>query len=330
MRTFPRQTIEHARARFHYGPALCTAVLTVLLVLPSDAKIKHKAAPPVNSDIEVTATLADAVQAVEEVASDPVLYGTYVYERDKTLKGARATDASSAFRNGTPNGKVFYKVVDDVIAPRYFKDSEDSGTVTVRYVVRSVNPATVSIRVDAVFVESAHRAIHASEGAVESAEFGQIQQHLNRIQVREKEAQEEARIEASEASGAGVKPKPEAAATVPEPALSSAGPESARPAPIATALEPAARALGEAASAPANSAAELEQRVNRLRHQVEARIKPPGAPLKSAPFHTATTIQTVPADSEVAIVILTSYWYGVQTTDGHTGWIQRSQLEPLP
>jgi uncharacterized protein YgiM (DUF1202 family) len=70
--------------------------------------------------------------------------------------------------------------------------------------------------------------------------------------------------------------------------------------------------------------------VNQLRHQIEAVVKAPGAPLKSAPFHTATTIQTVSANAEVAIVILTSYWYGVQTTDGHTGWIQRSQLEPLP
>jgi hypothetical protein len=76
--------------------------------------------------------------------------------------------------------------------------------------------------------------------------------------------------------------------------------------------------------------AELEQRVNQLRHQVEARVKAPGAALKSAPFHTATAIQTVPPNAEVAIVILTAYWYGVQTTDGHTGWIQRSQLEDLP
>jgi hypothetical protein len=76
--------------------------------------------------------------------------------------------------------------------------------------------------------------------------------------------------------------------------------------------------------------AELEQRVNQLRREVEARVKQPGAALKSAPFHTATTIQTVPGEAEVAIVILTPYWYGVQTTDGHTGWIQCSQLEALP
>ena len=70
--------------------------------------------------------------------------------------------------------------------------------------------------------------------------------------------------------------------------------------------------------------------MQQLRHEAEARVKAPGAQLKSAPFHTATTIQTLPVDSEVAIMILTTYWYGVQTTDGHTGWIQRSQLESLP
>jgi len=27
---------------------------------------------------------------------------------------------------------------------------------------------------------------------------------------------------------------------------------------------------------------------------------------------------------------LTKYWYGVETTDGHKGWVHRSQAEPLP
>jgi hypothetical protein len=333
MRTLPQETRGHTqRGLFRRQlSAFCVAVFIVLSPLPAAAKTKPKAVPAVSSNIEVTATVADAMMAVEEVASDPTMYGTYVYERDKTLTGARQVDSSSAFGKDAPEGKTLYKVVDNVLAPRHFRDAEDSGTVTVRYLVRAVNPATVSIRIDAVFIESARRAVHASEGAVESAEFGQVQQHLNRIQAREKEALEAAKEQASEA------PRPElqekgkpGATTLPDIAP---GPTDLVPAPaaaVAGTAAPTNAAVGNVPSAASGSVAELEQRVNRLRHQVEARIKQPGAPLKSAPFHTATTIQTVPGDSEVAVVILTSYWYGVQTTDGHTGWIQRSQLEALP
>jgi len=296
------------------------------------AKTKVKTAPPVNAAIEVTASLTDAVKAVEEVAADPVVYGTYVYERDKTLTGAHEADSSSAltsaFGKEVSEGKILYKVVDGVLSPRHFKEAEDSGTITVRYVVRAVNSATVSIRVDAVFVESARRAVHASEGAVESAEFGQIQQHLSRIQARENEAQEEALEEAKEAAGA--KEKAERLATA-----GAAGASEPRPSiPVASmptaSIPERARPAAEELPVAAGSVAELEQRVNDLRREVEARVKQPGAALKSAPFHTATTIQTVPGEAEVAIVILTPYWYGVQTADGHTGWIQRSQLEALP
>jgi len=305
-------------ALFHsWGAACLAAVLVVLWILPAAAKIKEKTASAPGTHIEVTATLADALKAVEEVASDPTVYGTYVYEHDKTLAGARLVDTSSAFGKDVSEGKTFYKVVNDVLAPRHFKDTEDSGSITVRYVVRAVNPGTVSIRVDAVFIESARRAVHPSEGAVESAEFGQVQQHLNRIQAREREALEEAKEESGVAAAAAEKGKQEATKTE---AVTAAA-----PVPGPTRLSPQ-----EVSSALSGSVAELEQRVNQLRHQVEARVKASGAALKSAPFHTATTIQAVPANAEVAIVILTPYWYGVQTTDGHTGWIQRSQLEALP
>ncbi len=326
------------------------ACLVVALTFPAAAKIKAKPPAPTGSNIELSATLDDAIKAIEEVAADPILYGTYVYERDKTLTGAHPVETSSAFGKDKPPGRAFYKVVDDVIAPRFFKESEDSGTITVRYVVRQVSPTKVALRVDAVYVESARRTVHASEGAVESAEFGQVQQHLDRVQAREKEmqavAEEDAKAEADEVARPESKRIPQPSAQIsrstPTPPLPSAeageatspsaitAPAPTRtPAPIPAQAFPSPTGSADAPAA-AGSVAELEQRVNRLRHQVEARVKAPGAPLKSAPFHTATTIQTVPPNAEVAVVILTPYWYGVQTTDGHTGWIQRSQLEALP
>jgi len=70
--------------------------------------------------------------------------------------------------------------------------------------------------------------------------------------------------------------------------------------------------------------------VKDLRKQVERLVKSPGAPLKSAPFHTASTLQLLGTGTEVLIVISTPYWYGVETHDGQHGWVQRDQLELLP
>jgi hypothetical protein len=74
----------------------------------------------------------------------------------------------------------------------------------------------------------------------------------------------------------------------------------------------------------------LEQHVKELRRQVERLVKSPGAPLKSAPFHTAGTLVLLPQGTEVLIVINTPYWYGVETHDGQHGWMQRDELELLP
>jgi hypothetical protein len=67
-----------------------------------------------------------------------------------------------------------------------------------------------------------------------------------------------------------------------------------------------------------------------LKHQVEMRAPAGGAALKAAPYRTAATLQSLPAQTELLVVVLTKYWYGVETTDGHKGWVHRSQVEPLP
>lgn len=74
----------------------------------------------------------------------------------------------------------------------------------------------------------------------------------------------------------------------------------------------------------------LEQHVHDLRQQVERLVKSPGAPLKSAPFHTASTLSALTTGTEVLILISTPYWYGVETRDGQHGWVFRDSLESLP
>jgi hypothetical protein len=81
---------------------------------------------------------------------------------------------------------------------------------------------------------------------------------------------------------------------------------------------------------PELSGESLEQHVAELRRQVERLVKKPGAPLKSAPFHTASTVKSLSPGTEVLVVISTTYWYGVETHEGERGWLRRDELEQLP
>ena len=74
----------------------------------------------------------------------------------------------------------------------------------------------------------------------------------------------------------------------------------------------------------------LEQHVADLRREVVRVVKKPGAPLQSAPFHTATTIKSLQPGTEILVVINTPYWLGVETHDGDHGWIRRDELELAP
>ena len=75
---------------------------------------------------------------------------------------------------------------------------------------------------------------------------------------------------------------------------------------------------------------ELEQQVKALRHEVERRIKPPGADLKAAPFRTSANLASLRAYTEVLVVIITPHWIGIEAPDGQRGWLPAEELEPLP
>ncbi len=281
--------------------------LAVLLLIVSSsslaARLPHKVASKSDTSLvtEISAPEADVIAAVKEVCEEGTIRGTYQYDKEQTLKGAAPARVSNAFGGPPASGRVFYKVADNVLAPRGFKESSDQGAVTVRYIVEPLSPTATSLRVDAVFIETAHRAVHASKGTVEAAEYGAVQQRLEALQISRREEQEDkARLDQ---------------------ALQQAAARRAQRARLDS-----EQATGATA---ATSLQELEQHVQSLRRQVEIRTKS-ATPLRTAPYHSASVIQSVPARAELVILIVTPYWYGVETQDGRRGWVPRSQLEPLP
>src|SRR5438477_1181693 len=53
--------------------------------------------PPHTLELQVDSPEADVLQAVRDVINDQIIHGTYSYEKEKTLMGARSAEGSSVF-----------------------------------------------------------------------------------------------------------------------------------------------------------------------------------------------------------------------------------------
>lgn len=254
---------------------------------------------------------AEVVKAVEEVVQNGVVRGTKEYNKDEFLTGATVATESSLFPAWTEGGKVFYKVRYHALDPRNFKDTNDVGTVAVRYVVMGQDEKHTVLRIDALFVEDFKHRVHQSDGSVEGAEYKDIHDHIDAIELVK---QQTAEAERQKQEAAERKFDSESATAVPV-STPAPTPETAEPTPTSVTT--------------ASSIEDLELRVRDLRRQTERKVKAPGAPLKAAPFHTASNLKSLNAGTEVLVMISTPYWYGVETHDGDHGWIMRDELEEI-
>ncbi len=248
---------------------------------------------------EIAAPESEVVNAVEAVVNNGIIQGSKEYNKDHYIESASAAGSSPLFPEWKDAGKVYYKVRTGVLAPLNFKDSNDEGTVAVRYVVQSKDASKSILRIDAVFVEDFRRTVHPSDGSVENSESQEIQNQIDSVEAENKQSEQREK----------------------ERLLNLAGQELER-----KRVQEETSALADAQT----SAQTLDQQLDSLRHLAERVVKAPGGQLKSAPFRSATNVKSLDAGAEVVILIVTPYWYGVETTDGQHGWIHHAQLEPLP
>ena len=263
----------------------------------------------------------EVCQVVQETVQNGIIRGSKEYSKDEYISGAEAASSTRVFPSWTEGGKVFYKVRLNALDPQNFKNSGDVGTLAVRYVVAAQDEKHTVLRIDARYVEDFRHAAHPSNGSVESAEYKTIHDRLEALALLKTETAESEKAKREFSSS--------------RPAATSA-PVRLRDEPSPPPIPPAAGtqvtqgSLKPAAAPDAASEANLEAHVHDLRKQVERIVKKPGAPLKAAPFHTASTLKALPAGTQVLIVISTPYWYGVETHEGQHGWILRDELEVLP
>ena len=284
----------------HWRIFICYFVFACLSGVPTRANSpRGDQIPSPGFSAELSGSSAEVIQALNEVLEDQIIHGTHVFDKEPTLTGARVAASTPLFEPWNGPGRVFYKIRKDVVAPRHFRESEDMGTIAVRYVVTSAGEVHTRIHIAAIFVETAHRRVHASDGTVESSEFKAIQEHLQAIQFAAQEA-------------ADAKRRRDSAELVRQTAIRQREDETTR------------------LAAAQSSVQDLQQRISAMRHEVERRVKAPGADLKAAPFRAAAKVKALAAYTEVVVVIVTPHWYGVETPDGQRGWMPVDQLETLP
>ena len=294
------------------------AAMSFLLVIPRlTAREKNKGEYGAGLIVNVPFPEKEVIQVVEEVAQNGIVRGTKEYNKDQYITGAESVPSTHVFPEWKEGGKVFYKVRFKAIDPRNFKDGGDVGTLAVRYIVQPQGDTHSVLRINAVYVEDFRRISHPSDGSVEGAEYKDIHDRLDRVELMKAEAEEAAKTNAAVRAQA-------TSSQAPAVAGQQVAPEPTPVTPVADQTESAPPATGS------EIPETVEQQVRDLRRQVERTVKAPGAPLKSAPFHTATNLQVMPTGSEVLIVISTPYWVGVETHDGQHGWMLRDDLEQIP
>lgn len=324
----------------HYLRATTAFLLLTAAAVPSLGREKDVLQYGAGLIVNIPLPELEVAQAVEDAAQNTIIRGTKEYNADEYVAGAAAVTSTPVFPAWTEGGKVFYKVRKHALDPRNFKDSGDVGTLAVRYVVQPQGDMNTVLRIDALFVEDFRRTVHPSNGSVESAEYKDIQDRLASVELVKRETEEALRAKqerlAKEKFGMGSdsdsakRDDKEVLSTPPTAAklLGGTGGDSANePAALAQTSSPSATTKPAMAEASPES---LEQHVAELRRQVERLVKKPGAPLKSAPFHTASTLKSMEPGAEVLILIATPYWYGVETHEGEHGWMRRDQLEQVP
>jgi hypothetical protein len=238
------------------------------------------------------------LDVVRETTEDGVIRGTSQYKDTSVLDSALPAKSSTAFHKPAGPGTVLYKVRRDTLSPEHFYESNDKGTVTVRYIVQSLGPKSTRLRIDAVFVEDNLRRSHASDGVPENAEFLVISDRLKDIEDRERQQQLDAVAEKQQQQ------------------LSKLQEELDQE-----------KAQLNAANAKQE---QVRNQIQQLQRGHMAQVKTGSADLKAEPYNSSSTLQSLAQGDAVTVLLETPKWYRVQAANGQQGWVYRLMLQVAP
>ena len=268
-------------------------VLLISAALPVQAReITHYGS---GFTIDLDEPYERVLQVIKTIAEDGVVRGTSEYKGSAEIYGAAPGTSSTAFHTPPAPGTVFYKIRKDTIAPEHFYQSNDVGTLAVRYVVKALGPNSTRLNIDAIFQEDSHHHYHPSDGTVENAEFLAISDEIKDIDDKEAKEKQEAQYAVEEKKIAG----------------------------LLTELD---QARAELKTADAKEK-ELSTKVSAISGGKPARVKTASADLKAEPYNESKTVGSLSQGDAVTVLLRTRSWYRVRAASGAQGWVYRLMLE---
>jgi Bacterial SH3 domain len=310
----------------------CAAVLS-LLFLCGLGFTRTRETGAASFSIDLDKPFTEVVNAVGEVARSGSIKGTFEYKGDEQLNDAQFAEKSQLFPAWTDRGKVFFKVRTKALSPAHFLNSNDVGTVAVRYVVQERGPSSTRLFIDAVFIENARHHGHPSDGYVETCEFGEIGKRLkDREQLQKQVAADQQFSPGQESSSRSDAGQAEARQVGAKPDVPQAEAKRAEVVDLAKVGE-LQRAIGEQKSLLASESAnldKLEAQARQLRASEFVRVKSERAELKALPYGHARVVEALKKGQEVTVLAKSTYWYQVRSEDGKEGWISHTLLEVQP
>ena len=298
------------RLRFGVSGVLCaTSIFLVIFVLPAFGRTREKPAP--SFTIDVDKPFDRVVTVVEDVARGGVIRGTFEYAGDEQLEGAKFSETSKLFSAWDGGGKIFYKFREKTLAPKHFIESNDVGTVAVRYVVQTVGPGSTRLTIDAVFVENGGHHPHPSDGYVETCEFAEIGKRLQEF--------DQPAVPGSNEFSSSKEGRPGSNANAP--GAASGGSDD-----IQRAIADQKTQL----SAETANLQKLEDQSRQIRTSEFVRVRAERAELKASPYSHARVIEALKQGQELTILAKSAYWLRVRSEDGQEGWLHHSAVEAQP
>jgi SH3 domain-containing protein len=296
------------RRPFGVSGLLCATVIVLFAVaLPAFGRTREKAAP--SFTIDVDKPFEQVVPVVEDVARGGVIRGTFEYAGDEQLEDAKFSETSKFFPAWNGDGKIFYKYRERTLAPKHFIESNDVGTVAVRYVVQNNGPNATRLTIDAVFVENGGHHGHPSDGYVETCEFAEIGKRL-----KDFKQQTHPGFSSEFSSSKEGKPAPT------ENGTGSVGADIRRA--IADQKDQLATEIA--------NLQKLEDQSRQFRTSEFVRIRAERAELKASPYSHARVIEALKQGQEVTVLAKSTYWFRVRSEDGQEGWLHHSVVEVQP
>lgn len=269
--------------------------LSALAAAPSHGRSREVQHYGDGFSIDLDESYDRVLEVVKNVSEDGVVRGSSEYKGVAELYGAVAGTSSKAFHNPPMPGTVLYKVRPNTLAPEHFFQSNDVGTVTVRYVLRALSPKSTRLAIDAIFQEDSHHHYHPSDGTVENAEFLAISDEIKDLDDQDAKAKQNAEYAAEEKKMAD----------------------------LLTQLDQARAGL-KAAKAKED---EVAKQVQTISGGKPGHVRTESADLKAQPYTESKTLGMLSQGDAVTVLLETRSWYRIQAANGQQGWVYRLMLE---